>query len=39
MISTEDKDFNRHWGINVWRIAGAAYRDIRSAAARRAPPP
>jgi penicillin-binding protein 1A len=31
LISTEDKDFYRHWGINVWRIAGAAYRDIESA--------
>src|SRR5579862_1452965 len=28
LISIEDKDFYRHWGINVWRIAGAAYRDI-----------
>jgi penicillin-binding protein 1A len=30
LISIEDKDFFRHWGINVWRIAGAAYRDIKS---------
>src|SRR6266516_5011994 len=30
LISIEDKDFYRHWGINVWRSAGAAYRDIRS---------
>ncbi len=30
LISIEDKEFYRHWGINVWRIAGAAYRDIRS---------
>jgi penicillin-binding protein 1A len=30
LISIEDKDFYRHWGVNVWRIAGAAYRDIRS---------
>jgi penicillin-binding protein 1A len=30
LISTEDKDFYRHWGVNVWRIAGAAYRDIES---------
>src|SRR5271156_6197384 len=28
LISIEDKDFYRHWGINVWRIVGAAYRDI-----------
>ena len=31
LISTEDKGFYRHWGVNVWRIAGAAYRDIESA--------
>jgi penicillin-binding protein 1A len=30
LISIEDKDFYRHSGINIWRIAGAAYRDIRS---------
>src|SRR5215469_8239678 len=30
LISTEDKDFYRHSGINYWRIAGAAYRDIES---------
>ena len=30
LISIEDKEFYRHWGINVWRIAGAAYRDIQS---------
>jgi penicillin-binding protein 1A len=30
LISTEDKDFYSHLGINVWRIAGAAYRDIES---------
>jgi penicillin-binding protein 1A len=30
LISTEDKDFYRHSGINFWRIAGAAYRDIES---------
>ena len=30
LISIEDKDFYRHSGINVWRIAGAAYRDIES---------
>lgn len=28
LTSIEDKDFFRHWGIDVWRIAGAAYRDI-----------
>jgi penicillin-binding protein 1A len=30
LISTEDKDFFLHSGINVWRIIGAAYRDIES---------
>jgi penicillin-binding protein 1A len=30
LLSIEDKDFYRHWGINIWRIAGAAYRDIES---------
>ena len=31
LISTEDKGFYLHWGVSVWRIAGAAYRDIESA--------
>jgi penicillin-binding protein 1A len=30
LISTEDKDFFLHSGINLWRIAGAAYRDFES---------
>src|SRR5438034_6910755 len=30
LISTEDKSFYRHWGVNFWRIIGAAYRDIES---------
>src|ERR1700756_1652677 len=30
LISTEDKDFFEHSGINFWRIVGAAYRDIES---------
>jgi len=30
LVSIEDKDFYKHSGINFWRIAGAAYRDIRS---------
>src|SRR5438445_9059013 len=30
LISTEDKEFFEHSGINVWRIAGAAFRDIES---------
>lgn len=28
LISVEDKDFEKHSGINIWRIVGAAYRDI-----------
>src|SRR5579884_784427 len=24
LISTEDKDFEKHWGINLWRVIGAA---------------
>ena len=28
VISIEDKDFERHWGIDFWRIFGAAYRDV-----------
>ena len=28
VIATEDKDFEKHWGINFWRIFGAAYRDL-----------
>jgi len=30
LVSIEDKDFYRHSGINFWRIAGAAFRDIKS---------
>jgi penicillin-binding protein 1A len=30
VISIEDKDFDRHWGVDVWRVLGAAYRDFRS---------
>ena len=30
LVSIEDKDFYRHSGINMWRIVGAAYRDIES---------
>src|SRR4051794_19019863 len=28
VISIEDKDFERHWGIDLQRVLGAAYRDI-----------
>ncbi len=28
IISTEDKDFERHWGVDPWRVAGAAWRDL-----------
>ena len=30
VISIEDKSFESHWGINVFRVAGAAVHDIRS---------
>ncbi|MGA3010533.1 MAG: transglycosylase domain-containing protein [Terracidiphilus sp.] len=30
VISIEDKSFESHWGINVLRVAGAAWHDIRS---------
>src|SRR3954463_8139980 len=30
IISIEDKDFEKHWGINFWRMLGAAYRDVSS---------
>jgi len=32
LVSTEDKDFEKHWGINLWRVVGAAYRDFTSGA-------
>jgi penicillin-binding protein 1A len=28
LTSTEDKDFDSHWGVDVWRVFGAAYRDL-----------
>src|SRR5271165_1093246 len=28
IISTEDKEFEQHWGVDVWRVFGAAYRDL-----------
>jgi penicillin-binding protein 1A len=30
ILSTEDKTFETHWGINFWRVLGATYRDITS---------
>src|SRR3954464_11086888 len=30
VTSTEDKDFETHWGIDFSRILGAAWRDVRS---------
>ncbi|HWG50682.1 MAG TPA: PBP1A family penicillin-binding protein [Candidatus Acidoferrales bacterium] len=30
ILSTEDKSFERHWGINFWRVMGATWRDIQS---------
>jgi penicillin-binding protein 1A len=28
ILSTEDKDFEKHWGIDFVRIVGAAWRDV-----------
>jgi penicillin-binding protein 1A len=28
VISIEDKEFEKHWGINFWRVAGSAYHNI-----------
>src|SRR5215831_4197336 len=30
ILSTEDKTFESHWGINFWRVLGASYRDVSS---------
>jgi penicillin-binding protein 1A len=30
ILSTEDKDFEKHWGVSPWRILGAAWRDLTS---------
>src|SRR3974377_2547548 len=32
LTSTEDKDFESHWGVDVWRVFGAAYRDVATGA-------
>jgi penicillin-binding protein 1A len=28
LMSTEDKEFEKHWGVDVWRVFGAAWRDV-----------
>jgi penicillin-binding protein 1A len=30
VVSIEDKNFESHWGINVFRVAGAVYHDLTS---------
>jgi penicillin-binding protein 1A len=30
VISIEDKNFESHWGVNVFRVAGAVYHDLAS---------
>jgi len=30
VISIEDKNFESHWGVNFFRVAGAAYHDLTS---------
>ena len=30
IISIEDKNFEQHWGIDLWRVMGATYRDVAS---------
>jgi penicillin-binding protein 1A len=30
VISTEDKNFESHWGVNLFRVLGAAYHDVTS---------
>ncbi len=30
VISIEDKNFDSHWGVNVFRVAGAIYHDLTS---------
>lgn len=32
ILSIEDKDFDKHWGINLWRAIGAAYYDLTAGA-------
>jgi penicillin-binding protein 1A len=30
VLSIEDKDFEKHWGVNFWRAAGVAWRNLSS---------
>ena len=30
VISVEDKNFESHWGVNIFRVLGAAYHDLTS---------
>ena len=30
VISIEDKNFESHWGVNVFRVLGAVYHDLRA---------
>jgi penicillin-binding protein 1A len=30
VISIEDKNFESHWGVNIFRVMGAAYHDLMS---------
>ncbi len=30
VLSIEDKEFESHWGVNFWRVLGAAWRNLRS---------
>lgn len=30
VLSIEDKDFEKHWGVDLYRALGAAYRDLKT---------
>jgi penicillin-binding protein 1A len=30
VLSIEDKDFEKHWGVNFWRAAGVAWKNLSS---------
>ena len=36
VISIEDKNFESHWGVNVFRVAGAVYHHLTSSSRLRA---